>query len=66
MQHHKETNQTTMLLSLQSRIAAFEQAAADAADMTLSAYKVSKKSDRKKYAFATGLSNDLRRTRNAL
>ena len=51
---------------IESRIAALERACLRAENLTLSAYKVSQKSDRKKYAFADGLKNDLRRTRTAL
>lgn len=56
----------TTTSSLQSRIAAFEQAAADAIDPEMMAAKISAKSDRKKYAFASALANDLRHTRAAL
>ncbi|KAL3894095.1 MAG: hypothetical protein SGARI_007849, partial [Bacillariaceae sp.] len=51
---------------LESRIAALERASLQAEDPILSAYRVSQKSDRKKYAFAEGLQNDLLRTREAL
>jgi len=52
--------------SLQMRIAAFEQAAADAVDPQMMAAKISEHSDRKKYDFCKGLTHDLQRTRTAL
>lgn len=52
--------------SLNSRIAAFEEAAAQCVDPEVLANKISAKSDRKKYDFATGLSRDLASTRLAL
>jgi hypothetical protein len=52
--------------SLQSRIEAFERAAAEATDTQVMASKISQKSDRKKYDFCRGLKNDLMNTRAAL
>mmetsp|Transcript_8576 Transcript_8576/g.15084 ORF Transcript_8576/g.15084 Transcript_8576/m.15084 type:complete len:252 (+) Transcript_8576:107-862(+) len=52
--------------SLMSRIAAFEQAAAEANDPEVMAAKISEFSDRKKYNFADGLKRDLEHTRAAL
>jgi hypothetical protein len=52
--------------SLQSRIEAFEWAAAEATDAQAMASKISEKSDRKKYDFCRGLKNDLINTRAAL
>jgi hypothetical protein len=51
---------------LLTKIAAFEQAAADASDSRIMARKISEKSDRTKYAFADGLRRDLEKTRSAL
>lgn len=53
-------------VSLQQRIAAFEQAAAKANDPQIMASKISSKSDRKKYDFGRGLCHDLATTRVAL
>jgi hypothetical protein len=51
---------------IQSRIAALERASAAAVDPVIMAAKVSDKSDRKKYDFASGLKRDLLSTRAAL
>lgn len=52
--------------TLQMKIAAFEQAAADAVDPHFLSRKISDKSDKKKYQFAAGLDRDLQQTRAAL
>jgi len=57
--HHQRT-------SIRDRIEALNQAAANAVDPDIVAAKISAYSDRKKYAFAEGLQNDLRATRAAL
>eukprot|EP00516_Mucochytrium_quahogii_P011565 CAMPEP_0203784920 /NCGR_PEP_ID=MMETSP0100_2-20121128/737_1 /ASSEMBLY_ACC=CAM_ASM_000210 /TAXON_ID=96639 /ORGANISM=" , Strain NY0313808BC1" /LENGTH=244 /DNA_ID=CAMNT_0050686961 /DNA_START=653 /DNA_END=1388 /DNA_ORIENTATION=+ len=51
---------------LKSRIAAFEAAAAEAADPKHMAAKISEFSDRKKYNFASGLQHDVVATREAM
>jgi hypothetical protein len=59
-------NATMTGASVCRRIAAFELAASEALDPQVLASKISSKSDRKKYDFASGLKRDLRRTRAAL
>jgi len=55
-----------MRSKVDDRIAAFEQAAADAVNPEIMASKISFKSDRKKYDFCSGLLRDLKATRAAL
>lgn len=62
--HEVQTMSTTT--SIQRRIAAFEQAAANAVDPQIMAAKISEKKDRKKYNFVGGLSRDTHCARAAL
>lgn len=63
---HSQRPRDTEVSLLQARVEAFEQAAADATDARILASRISDKSDRKKYDFASGLQHDVRDTRTAL